>query len=78
MWLRSYPDPFLKKSQMSISLDQQSEMLYSLFLLHVQVEVYQYLLELRCYYLFLPYIKFFCKTKGGLKLVFIPYFLHYF
>ena len=33
------PD-FYKKSKLSISLDQQSKMLYSLFLLYVQVEVY--------------------------------------
>ena len=33
------PRPF--KSKLSISLDQQSEMLQSLFLLYVQVEVYQ-------------------------------------
>ena len=35
------PRPFSKKSKLSTSLDQQSEMLYSLFLLYVQVEVYQ-------------------------------------
>ena len=33
--------PFHKKSKFSISLDQQSEMISSLFLLCVQVEVYQ-------------------------------------
>ena len=35
------PRSFYKKSKLSISLDQQSEMLYGLFLLHVQYEVYQ-------------------------------------
>ena len=35
------PRPFDKKSKLSISLDQQSEILCSLFLLYVQVEVYQ-------------------------------------
>ena len=34
------PRPFYQKSKFGISLDQQSEMLYSLFLLYVQVEVY--------------------------------------
>ena len=34
------PDPFLKKSKLSISQDH-SEVLYSLFLLYVQVECYR-------------------------------------
>ena len=42
------PRPFSKKSKLSISLDQQSKVLYSLFLLYVQVEVYVSLLKLRC------------------------------
>ena len=42
------PRPFLKKSKLSISLDQQSEISYSLFLLYVQVEDYQNILKLRC------------------------------
>ena len=33
------PRPFYKKLKLSVSLDQQSDMLYSLFLLYVQVEV---------------------------------------
>ena len=33
--------PFLKKSKLSISLDQQSEVSYSLFLLYVQDENHQ-------------------------------------
>ena len=32
--------PFYKKLELSISLDQQSEMLYSLFPLHGQAEVH--------------------------------------
>ena len=39
---------FLKKSKFSIALDQQSEVSYSSFLLHVQVEDYQNILKLRC------------------------------
>ena len=42
------PRPFYKKSKLSIALDQQCEMLYSLFLLYVQVEVYQNMLRLGC------------------------------
>ena len=42
------PRPFFKKSKLNISLDQQSEMLLKLFLLYVQVEVHQIILNLRC------------------------------
>ena len=42
------PYPFQKKSKLSISLDQQSKVSYSLSLLHVQVEDYQDILKLRC------------------------------
>ena len=41
------PRPFLKKSKLSITLDQQSEVLCSLFLLYVQVKDYQNILKLR-------------------------------
>ena len=40
--------PFYKKSKLSISLDQQSEMLKCLLLLHVQLVVSQNILKLRC------------------------------
>ena len=43
---KASPRPFYKKSKLSISLDQQSEMLYNLFLLNFQVEIYQNILEL--------------------------------
>ena len=43
------PRPFYQKSKLSISLDQQSQMLYNLFLLYVQVEVYQNILKLLKY-----------------------------
>ena len=39
--------PISKKSKMSMSLDQQSEVLYSLLLYYVQVEHCQSLLKLR-------------------------------
>ena len=42
------PRLFFEKSILSISLDQQFEVPYSLFLLYVQVEDYQNILKLRC------------------------------
>ena len=39
--------PLYKKSKLSITLDQQSEMLPSLFLFYVQFEIYQHLTKLR-------------------------------
>ena len=39
------PDPFFKKSKLSISLNQESEVSYSLLFLHVQVEDYQNILK---------------------------------
>ena len=51
-----------------ISLDQQSQMLWSLFLLYVQVEVYQNILKLGLWH--------FQKTKRGLELVPLSNFLH--
>ena len=63
------PDPFYIKSKLSISLDQHSELLWSLFLLHDQVEVYQNILELRCWPLAFNFYKAFIKTKRGWKLV---------
>ena len=35
--VKLFPDPFLKKSKFSISLDQQSTVLYSLFLLYAKL-----------------------------------------
>ena len=65
------PRPFYKKSKLSISLDQQSSMLYSLF-------VYQNILKLKCSPLGFTLYKFFFfkKKKGGLELVSQPHFLH--
>ena len=42
------PRPFNIKLKLSISLDQQSEILLTLFLLYVQIEVYQNIVKLRC------------------------------
>ena len=43
------PRPFPEKSKLGISLDQQSEILCSLFLLYVLVEDYQNILKLKRY-----------------------------
>ena len=62
---------------MSISLDQQPEMLLNLFLLYLQVKVYQNILKLRCWpHALTIYDQKKLKTKRGLELVFLPYFLH--
>ena len=42
------PRLFSKKRKLSISLDQQSKLLYSLFLLCVQAEGYRNILKLSC------------------------------
>ena len=46
MWWKSSPQALAQNKKMSISLDQQSEMLEGLFLLYVQVKVYQNVLKL--------------------------------
>ena len=55
------PRPFSKKSKLNISLDQQSEMLYSLFLLYVQGELYQNISKLKADHMLYAYIKLFGK-----------------
>ena len=42
------PRPFSKKIKLNISLDQQSKVLYSFFLLYVHAGHYQHALKLRC------------------------------
>ena len=55
---------FSKKSKLSISLDQQSKLLYSLFLLYVQGKGYRNILKLSCIPLdFIFYKTFFKKQK---------------
>ena len=41
--------PFYRKIKIEQSLDQQSEMLQSLFLLYIQVKVYQLTIYFSCY-----------------------------
>ena len=45
---KTSPRPFSEKSKLSISLNQHSEISYSLFFLHVQVKVYRNILKLKC------------------------------
>ena len=66
------PRRFTKKSKSTTSLNQQSKILYSLFLLFGQVEDYQNILKVRCSALAFT-LK---KNKKGLKLVFLPHYLH--
>ena len=63
------PRPFFKKSKFSISLDQQSEVLHSLFLSYVQVEKYQNILELKCWPLAFTSYKAFLKKILSLPIL---------
>ena len=75
---KAYPRPISKKSKLSISVEQQSEILYSLFLFYFPVKVYQNILKLRCWlYDFAPF-KTFYKTNRCLELISLPQFLHHF
>ena len=69
------PRSSYEKSKLNKPLDQQSEMLYSLFLLNVQVKVHQNILKLK-YWLLAFILKLFKKTKRGMKLVSLLHFLH--
>ena len=64
------PDPFFlkKKTKFSISADQQSRTLYSLFLLYVQVEGYGNILKLRCRQLAFTTCKAFLRKRSGANL----------
>ena len=54
---------FYKKSKFSLSLHQQFEMLYSLFLLYVEEEIYQIILKIRCWPLALTSFEAFLENK---------------
>ena len=73
-WKRS-PRRFSKKKK--IKIEHISVKFYSFFLLHVQVEGYRNILQLRCRPLALiPFLNVFKKTKRALELVSLPHFLH--
>ena len=64
---------------MSISHDQQSEVLQSLLIFYIQVEVHQNILKLKCQPLACTlYKSFFFLKKRDLDLVFLYHLLHYF
>ena len=67
---KTSPRSFSKKSELNKSLDQQSEIFYSLFLLHLQVEGYRNILKLRCRPLA------FSENKNSLEIIPLPHFLH--
>ena len=56
-------DPFPKNSKLSISLDQQSELLYSLFLLYLLIVSYRKYLEIKVQALAFILFKAFLKNK---------------
>ena len=57
------PHPFPKKSELSMALGQQSEVLHNLLLLYVHVEDYQNLVKLRCWPLLFTSNAFWKKKK---------------
>ena len=65
-----------KKSKLSIFLDQQSEMLYSLFVFYTQVENFQNILKLRGWTLASTSHKAFNKTNRRLEPFAPSYFMH--
>ena len=67
---KTSPRSFSKKSEFNKSLDKQSEIFYSLFLLHLQVEGYRNILKLRCRPLA------FSENKNSLEIIPLPHFLH--
>ena len=73
------PKPFSKKSKLSLSRNQQSKALHSLFLFYVQVEGYRNIFKSRCRPLAFTSHKAFFKKKTlrGPEPVYLPHFLQY-
>ena len=67
--------PFSKKSKLSISLDQYSEVLFILFLLFGKSKTFESYWNYAADHLLLPHIKLFQKAKRGLDLVVFSHFL---
>ena len=70
------PRHFSKNSISSGSLDLQSDVSYSFFLLYVHVLGYQNILKLRCSPLAFASYKTFLQNKKRLELVSLPHFLY--
>ena len=66
------PGQCMMKPKRSIPLGQQSEMLWNLFILQVQVEVYQSIRKLMCWPLNFISYKTFLKSKGSLEYNSLP------
>ena len=72
------PKPFPKKSISTISLNQQSEIMYSLFLFCVQVKDYQNISKKVIERYLFSKMKHFQKLHRGLELISLSCFLHCF
>ena len=59
------PGSFIKKITLGVSLDQHSDMLKSLFLWFLQVEIYQNILKLICWPFAFALCKAFWKKSSG-------------
>ena len=69
------PRPFSKKLKLSISLTQQSKVLYSFFLLYDSLRAIEIYWNQGADHLLLPHIRLFQKIKRGLEPVSLPHFL---
>ena len=72
------PRPFSEKWKLSICLDQEPKVSYSLFLFYAKPEAIETCWNYAADYLHLPHFKLFQNTKSGLELGSLPYFLHNF
>ena len=68
--------PFSEKPKVSAFSNQQFKVLYSLFLLHAKLRTIEIYDNQAADHLLLPHMKL--KKKSGLKVVFLPHFLHNF
>ena len=69
---KTNPGPIFTTSKLSIWLDQQRKLLYSLLLLYIQVNGYWRDLETKVHTTWFFLVKSFLQ-KRGLKLVFLPH-----
>ena len=72
----SIPRSFSGKLKVSMSLDQQFKVLYSLFLLYCKLRAIEIYRNYAADHLLLPHFEYFSKIKRGLELISKPRFLH--
>ena len=72
------PRPFSGKLKLSISLDQWSKVLCSLFLLYSKLRSIEIYCNEAADHLLLPQIKHILKIRKGLELISLHHFLHNF